>query len=152
MANKKVKIKVFDGGRVPQSKNGNWYDCYVRAASVNGVTVNGNVIRFRAGDVVVVNLGFAMDIGKGYEGYILPRSSTFKNTGLLLTNSMGLVDDTYNGDGDEWLAMFYSTRYGAFKIGDRLVQISIKKSTALDMEEVSVLGNPDRGGYGTTNK
>ena len=99
-----------------------------------------------------MHLGFAMDIGKGYEGYILPRSSTFKNTGLLLTNSMGLVDDTYCGDGDEWLAMFYATRYGAFKIGDRLVQISIKKSTTLDMEEVNVLGNADRGGYGTTNR
>ena len=152
MANKKVKIKVFEGGRKPESKNGNWYDCYVRTANVNGLTPSGNVIRFAPGDIVVVHLGFAMDIGKGYEGYILPRSSTFKNTGLLLTNSMGLVDDTYNGDGDEWLAMFYATRYGAFKIGDRLVQISIKKSTTLDMEEVKVLGNPDRGGYGSTNR
>ena len=152
MANKKVKIKVFEGGRKPESKNGNWYDCYVRGASVNGLRKKKNVIRFKPGDIVVVHLGFAMDIGKGYEGYILPRSSTFKNTGLLLTNSMGLVDDSYNGDNDEWLAMFYATRYGAFKIGDRLVQISIKKSTVVDMEDVDELGNPDRGGYGTTNK
>ena len=152
MANKKVKIKVFDGGRKPESKNGNWYDCYVRTAYVNGITPKGNVVRFAPGEIVVVHLGFAMDIGKGYEGYILPRSSTFKNTGLLLTNSMGLVDDSYNGDNDEWLAMFYATRYGAFKIGDRLVQISIKKSTALDMEDVEELGNPSRGSYGTTGK
>ena len=152
MANKKVKIKVFEGGRKPESKNGNWYDCYVRTANVNGLTPSGNVIRFASGDIVVVHLGFAMDIGKGYEGYILPRSSTFKNTGLLLTNSMGLVDDSYNGDNDEWLAMFYATRYGAFKIGDRLVQISIKKSTPVDMEDVDQLGNPSRGGYGTTGK
>ena len=152
MANKKVKIKVFEGGRKPESKNGNWYDCYVRTANVNGLTPSGNIIRFSPGDIVVVHLGFAMDIGKGYEGYILPRSSTFKNTGLLLTNSMGLVDDTYCGDGDEWLAMFYATTYGAFKIGDRLVQISIKKSTPVDMEDVAQLGNPDRGGYGTTGK
>ena len=152
MANKKVKIKVFEGGRKPESKNGNWYDCYVRTATVNGLRKKKNVIRFAPGDIVVVHLGFAMDIGKGYEGYILPRSSTFKNTGLLLTNSMGLVDDTYCGDGDEWLAMFYATRYGAFKIGDRLVQISIKKSTVVDMEDVDELGNPDRGGYGSTNR
>ena len=65
---------------------------------------------------------------------------------------MGLVDDSYNGDNDEWLAMFYATTYGAFKIGDRLVQISIKKSTPVDMEDVDKLGNPDRGGYGTTGK
>ena len=152
MANKKVKIKVFEDGRKPQKKNGNWYDCYVRTASVNGVVADGNIVRFSPGDIVVVNLGFAMDIGKGYEGYILPRSSTFKNTGLLLTNSVGLVDDTYCGDKDEWLAMFYATRYGAFKIGDRLVQISIKKSTPVDMEDVAQLGNPSRGGYGTTGK
>ena len=152
MANKKVKIKVFEGGRKPESKNGNWYDCYVRTANVNGVYPNSNIVRYAPGDIVVVFLGFAMDIGKGYEGYILPRSSTFKNTGLLLTNSMGLVDDSYNGDNDEWLAMFYATTYGAFKIGDRLVQISIKKSTPVDMEDVDQLGNPSRGGYGTTGK
>ena len=152
MANKKVKIKVFEGGRKPESKNGNWYDCYVRTANVNGLTPSGNVIRFAPGDIVVVHLGFAMDIGKGYEGYILPRSSTFKNTRLLLTNSMGLVDDSHNGDNDEWLAMFYATTYGVIKIGDRLVQISIKKSTPVDMEDVAQLGNPSRGGYGTTGK
>ena len=152
MANKKVKIKVSEGGRKQESKNGNWYDCYVRTANVNGVYSNSTIVRYAPGDIVVVFLGFAMDIGKGYEGYILPRSSTFKNTGLLLTNSMGLVDDSYNGDNDEWLAMFYATRYGAFKIGDRLVQISIKKSTPVDMEDVAQLGNPDRGGYGTTGK
>ena len=66
MANKKVKIKVFEGGRKPESKNGNWYDCYVRTANVNGLTPSGNVIRFAPGDIVVVHLGFAMDIGKGY--------------------------------------------------------------------------------------
>lgn len=152
MANKKVKVRLFEGGKAPQSKNGNWYDCYVRTASVNGVEPTGNVIRFAPGDIIVVNLGFSMDMGKGYEGYILPRSSTFKNTGLLLTNSMGLVDDTYCGDNDEWLVMFYSTRYGAFKKGDRLVQISVKKSTPLDIEEVDILGNEDRGGYGTSGK
>lgn len=152
MANKKVKVRILEGGKAPQSNNGNWYDCYVRTANVNGVEPSSNVVRFAPGDIVVVYLGFSMDMGKGYEGYILPRSSTFKHTGLLLTNSMGLVDDTYCGDGDEWLAMFYSTRYGAFKKGDRLVQISIKKSVPVDIEEVDLLGNEDRGGYGTTGK
>ena len=57
MANKKVKVRLFEGGKAPQSKNGNWYDCYVRTASVNGVEPTGNIIRFSPGDIIVVNLG-----------------------------------------------------------------------------------------------
>ena len=68
MANKKVKVRLFEGGKAPQSKNGNWYDCYVRTASVNGVEPTGNIIRFSPGDIIVVNLGFARTWEKATRG------------------------------------------------------------------------------------
>ena len=106
MANKKVKIrKVRDNAQIPQSKNGNWYDCYIsQVAKVPNIKLDWNLANkcaidkgalvYNAGDVIVVYLGFATDIGKGYEGHLISRSSTFTNYGLILTNCIGLIDDT----------------------------------------------------------
>lgn len=155
MANKKVKVRLLrDNAHEPESKNGNWYDCYTSQVEVihDGKTTqyNAGIVRYRKGDTIILHLGFSADVGKGYEGHIAPRSSTFKKTGLLLTNGVGIVDDSYNGDNDEWKAMMWATRGGSFKLNDRLVHIRIHKSTPVDFEVVDILGNEDRGGYGTT--
>lgn len=166
MATKNIKVKLMrENSMMPQSQNGNWFDVFtsgvtvIHSSNIRGeFSFNRNphytkgIIRYNAGDVIVLYLGIAVDMGKGYEGHILPRSSTFKNTGLLLTNSMGLVDDSYCGDNDEWLAVMYATRPGAIKVGDRHCQIQIEKSSIVQMTQVEELGNADRGGYGTTGK
>ena len=166
MANKRIKIKKMrSNSHLPESKNGNWHDLYTSGVSVlpsytllyqfnipkQPENVEG-VIKYNTGDIVILYLGIATDLGKGYEANLLPRSSTFKNTGLILTNSMGLIDDSYNGDEDEWLAVCYATRRGQIKIGDRHMQFTIKKTGIFDLEEVETLGNPSRGGYGSTGK
>lgn len=163
MANKKVKIrKVRDNAQIPQSKNGNWYDCYISKVSkvpnskldwnqANERAIDKGALVYNAGDVIVVYLGFATDIGKGYEGHLIARSSTFTNYGLILTNCIGLIDDTYNGDGDEWKAVFYATRAGVIRVGERVCQMTIEKTSQFDLVEVEQLGNADRGGYGSTN-
>lgn len=171
MANKKVRIKkIRPSAKLPVKNNGNWYDCFVNKISlVSGgklqITFNENVfdnidelggippIRYKRGDVLICSLGFAMELGKGYEAHILPRSSTFAKKGLILTNSVGLIDSNYCGDTDEWLAVFYATRPGSIKVHDRLVQMTIQKSNPnIDFEEVDELGNPDRRGYGSTGQ
>lgn len=163
MANKKVKIrKVRDNAQIPQSKNGNWYDCYISKVSkvpnskldwnqANERAIDKGALVYNAGDVIVVYLGFATDIGKGYEGHLISRSSTFTNYGLILTNCIGLIDDSYCGDNDEWRAVFYATRAGVIRVGDRVCQMTIQKSNQFDLVEVEQLGNADRGGYGSTN-
>lgn len=156
MANKKLKVKLLrNNSELPTSHNGNYYDCFVSKATVirgDEVTEHSvGIVRYRPGDTVILHLGFSAEVGKGYVGLILPRSSTFKKYGLILTNSMGVVDDTYCGDEDEWKAMMWATRGGAFMIGDNaLVQITLQKALPLDIEKVETLGNPNRGGYGTT--
>ena len=168
MANKKIKIiKVRENAKLPESNNGNWYDCYISGISIvrlddhkfnaeinwnkaSELMITSGKAIYRPGDVVIVYLGIAVDIGKGYEALLLPRSSTFTKKGLLLGNSMGLVDDTYCGDEDEWKGVFYATRHGSITVGDRLLQVRVQKSNQIELEEVKTLGNKNRGGYGST--
>lgn len=171
MANKKVRIKTIrPSAQLPVKNNGNWYDCFVNKISlVRGAKLqksfNENVfdnvdelsvitpIKYKRGDVLICSLGFAMELGKGYEAHIIPRSSTFAKKGLILTNSVGLIDSSYCGDEDEWVAVFYATRPGSIKVHDRLVQMTIQKSNPnVDFEEVDSLNNPNRGGYGSTGQ
>lgn len=164
MATKKVKIKkVRDNAKLPESKNGNWFDCYISKISIisnvgrldwdkaNDDAIDKGAIAYKAGDVVIVYLGFATELGEGYEAHLIPRSSTFPNYGLLLTNSMGLIDSSYCGDNDEWRAVFYATRGGVLRVGERVVQMTIEKTNKFELVEVEHLGNEDRGGYGSTN-
>ena len=166
MANKKIKVKLIrENAKVPESHNGNWFDIYTSGVSIlrpqdykrafeipkEPQVINGKVI-FNHGDIVILHLGIATDLGKGYEANLIKRSSLFRKKGLILTNAIGLIDDCYNGDTDEWLAVMYATRYGTLEVGDRHMQFTIKKTQQFDMEEVETLGNPSRGGYGSTDK
>lgn len=169
MAKKTINIKpITKESILPTKENGNWWDCYVNGVELvkanDLLGLNENVFAHRKeiqktgltlygqGDVLIIHLGFAADLGKGYEGHIISRSSTFVKKGLQLTNSIGLIDSNYNGDNDEWLAVFIATRPGTIRIGDRLVQFSIVKTTDFSLKVVDSLGNEDRGGYGSTGQ
>lgn len=109
--------------------------------------------KYKAGDTVVIDLGVAMKLPEGYEAHIYPRSSTFQRTGLLLTNSVGIIDNSYQGNNDYWGAKFYATRDGEIKAGERLLQFRIMKNQPeLKFTAVNNLYAEDRGGYGTTNE
>ena len=140
----KIKIKYFNDNkyRLEKISKGDWIDI-----------PSPNEYDFDEGDTVFVKFGIAMELPKGYEAHILPRSSTFKNYGLILTNGMGIIDNSYSGDTDEWCAMFYATRSSYIGKGDRLVQFRIvENQQAIEFEEVEHLGNDSRGGYGSTGK
>lgn len=110
-------------------------------------------IEYKAGDTVVIDFGVAMELPKGFEAHLLPRSSTFQNTGLLLTNSMGIIDNSFCGDNDYWGAKFYATKDGKVEKGQRLCQFRIlENQPKIHLEKVTKLGNNDRGGYGSTGK
>lgn len=59
-------------------------------------------VALKAGDFKLIPLGIAMQLPKGYEAHIIPRSSTFKNFGVIQANHMGMVDESYCGDNDQW--------------------------------------------------
>lgn len=110
-------------------------------------------IFYEKGDVLKFGLGVAMELPEGYEAEIRPRSSTFKKYGLIQTNSVGTIDNSYKGDNDEWMVEFIAMRDGVINRFDRVCQFRIwENQPSFEFEEVEHLGNEDRGGYGTTGR
>ena len=110
-------------------------------------------VTLRAGEFRLIPLGVAMELPAGYEAHIAPRSSTFKNYGILQTNSMGVVDYTYRGDGDQWRMPAYATRDVTIEKNARICQFRIMKNQPrLTFTKVEHLDGPDRGGFGSTGK
>lgn len=110
-------------------------------------------IRMKKGDFRLIRLGVAMELPEGYEAHVVPRSSTYKNFGLLQTNSMGVIDESYKGDNDEWMFPALADRDTEIHIGDRICQFRIMKhQPTIVFEEVESLSGTDRGGFGTSGK
>ena len=110
-------------------------------------------VEFKAGDFKLINLGVSMKLPEGYEAHIVPRSSTYKNFGIIQTNHMGVVDESYCGNGDQWFMPAYALRDTKIMAGDRICQFRIMEhQPALIFEECDDLGSPDRGGIGSTGK
>ena len=92
-----------------------------------------------------------MKLPDGYEAHLAPRSSTFKTWGIIQTNSIGVVDNSYSGNNDIWKMPVYATRDTVINVNDRICQFRImSKMPVVDVEEVDNLEGPDRGGFGST--
>lgn len=144
----KMKIKYFEGAtKLKKISKGNWIDVY--ASKDVFVTLN---------ERAMIPLGFALELPKGWEGHLAPRSSTFKTWGIIQTNSVGVVDDTYIGDNDQWHMPVYcldSKNEGGtwIKKGDKIGQFRIMEvMPEIEFEEVEVFNNSDRGGFGSTGE
>lgn len=107
----------------------------------------------KAGEFALIPLGVAMQLPKGYEALMVPRSSTFKHFGIIQTNSMGVIDESYRGDNDQWHFPAYAMRDTVIHINDRICQFRIvKHQPEIEFQKVEDLGNLDRGGIGSTGK
>ncbi len=107
----------------------------------------------KKGESRLISLGISMQLPKGYEAVIVPRSSTFHSFGLIQTNHMGVVDETYCGDGDIWKVPVLAVRDTEIHVNDRICQFRIQKhQPQITFEETEALGNEDRGGFGTTGR
>ena len=110
-------------------------------------------VTLKAGDFALIPLGVAMQLPRGYEGHLVPRSSTFKNYGILQTNSCGIIDCSYCGDEDMWRMPVYATRDTVIEKNDRICQFRIvENQPKIVFEECNSLGNESRGGFGSTGK
>ena len=140
-----LKVKYIDSTMEPLGYVGgksDWID--LRAAED---------VELKAGDFRIINLGVAIQLPKGYEAYIVPRSSTFKNYGIIQTNSMGIIDETYCGDDDWWKMPVYATRDTVIHKNDRICQFRIMEhQPRVGGITVDSLGNDSRGGFGSTGR
>ena len=108
-------------------------------------------VSLKAGEYKLIPLGVAMKLPEGYEAHIVPRSSTFKNFGVIQTNHYGVIDETYCGDQDQWFFSAYALRDTQIKTNDRICQFRIMEhQPPLAFEEVPKLLDADRGGIGST--
>lgn len=110
-------------------------------------------VELKAGEFKLIPLGVAMELPKGYEAHVVPRSSTFKNYGLLQVNSCGIIDGSYCGDEDMWRMPVYAIRDTVVNLNDRICQFRIMQNQPqIVFQEVNALGNSNRGGFGSTGK
>ena len=140
-----LKIKYHDDKygklkRLTRIQKGDWIDLYAAES-----------VTLKNGEFKLISLGISTQFPEGYEAHMATRSSTFKTWGILLANSHSIIDESYNGDNDIWLFPALAMRDTVINKGDKIAQFRlVKKMPEIEFEEVEVLGNPDRGGLGST--
>lgn len=139
----KIKVKYHtDILPLEMNEKGDWVD--LRASQD---------MKLWEGCSYLIPLGISVELPEGYEAHVAPRSSTFKNWGIIQTNSVGVIDNSYCGDNDIWMMPVYATRFAEIKKNDRICQFRIvEKQPHLEFETVDHLGNEDRGGFGITGR
>ena len=138
----KLQIKYHNEEieKIKKIDKGDWID--LRAAEK---------VELKQGDFALISLGVSMKLPDGYEAHLAPRSSTFKTWGIIQTNSIGVVDNSYSGNNDIWKMPVYATRDTVINVNDRICQFRIMpKMPVVDVEEVDNLEGADRGGFGST--
>lgn len=139
----KIKVKYHaDILPLEMNEKGDWVD--LRAAQD---------MKLWGGYYYYIPLGISVELPEGYEAHVAPRSSTFKNWGIIQTNSVGVIDNSYCGGNDIWMMPVYATRFTEIKKNDRICQFRIvEKQPHLEFETVDHLSNEDRGGFGSTGR
>lgn len=138
-----IKIRYLrDIQKIERFNVGDWID--LRAAED---------VMIDSGQFKLIPLGVAMELPQGYEALVAPRSSTFKKLGIILANSIGIIDESYKGDGDEWHFPAYAVKDTFIHKNERICQFRIiKHQPMIHLLEVDHLGNEDRGGIGSTGR
>lgn len=137
-----IIIKYFSSeiDKIQKIDKGDWID--LRSAED---------ISLKAGEFKLVKLGVGMILPEGYEAHIVPRSSTFKNFGVIQTNHCGIVDESYCGDNDQWMMPVIAMRDTEIHKNDRICQFRIvEKQPEVTFVESDHLRDKDRGGFGST--
>ena len=139
----KIRVKYFEGAtKIQKIDKGDWIDLYA-----------AKDIFIKENERKMIPLGVAMELPEGYEAHIVPRSSTFKNFGIIQTNHCGIVDNTYCGPNDWWYMPAFALRDTKIEVNDRICQFRIEKNQpTLVFNEVEEMEGKNRGGIGSTGK
>ena len=137
-----IKIKYFDNeiDKIKKINKGDLID--LRAAET---------VEMKKGDFKLIKLGVGMKLPDGYKANMYPRSSTYKNFGIILANSVGQIDNSYSGDSDEWKFPAIALRDTVINKNDRICQFeSQRNQPEIEFEEVEQLDEGSRGSFGST--
>lgn len=169
----KIKVRIINNGMIVPKiyKKGEWIDLSVSEPVYFDAPQAGILKKFGEKSyrnvtfsTAMVPLGIAMKLPDGFEAILAPRSSTFKNFGIMQTNSFGVIDNSYSGNNDEWKIPVVAFKNTKLDCGDRICQFRIQLSqkatlwqkikwffsSGIEIVHVAYLDNKDRGGFGTT--
>lgn len=135
-----MKVKINTHGNPLPVSYGEWTDLFTAEDVV-----------MEPLDFKIISLGVSMELPEGYYANILPRSSTCKNYGIIMANSMAVIEHSFSGDGDVWGFPAVAIRHTEIPKGTRICQFRlVKQGEPIEFEQVESLGGPDRGGWGST--
>lgn len=140
----KIKIKYFDNeiDKIEKISKGDWID--LRSAET---------IHLKKGEFHLIPLGVGMKLPEGYEAHVVPRSSTYKNFKVIQTNHMGIIDNSYSGDSDQWMMPVIAMEDTTINKNDRICQFRINEiQPEIEFEVIEHLDDVSRGGFGSTGK
>jgi len=159
-------------------KKGEWIDLTAaetirfkapQSGTLKSRRINGEEEKYRnvTFDLQYIPLGLAMQLPDGFEAILAPRSSTPKGMGILCANSLGVIDNSYSGNEDEWKFPALAIRDTTIAKGERFCQFRIQLSqkatvwqkikwffsNGIELVQVENLPNKTaRGGFGSTGK
>lgn len=135
-----MKIRINTHGNPLPTTKGEWVDLFT-----------AEDVHLKQFEFKIIPLGVSMELPEGYYAMLVPRSSTFKNFGVFMTNSIGIIENSYCGDNDIWGFPAVALRDTFIPKGTRICQFQLmKQSEPIEFEQVESLGNKDRGGFGST--
>lgn len=137
-----IKVKYFDKeiDKLEKIAKGDLID--LRSAET---------VEMKEGEYRLIKLGIGIKLPKGFEAHVYPRSSTFKNFGIILANSVGIIDNSYCGDDDQWCFPAIALRDTVIHKNDRICQFRIMENQPeLEFIEVDKLDDVSRNGIGST--
>lgn len=142
-AKQTIAISMKEGTPLPyQPKGGDWIDLCTKEDVI-----------LKAGEFKLIDLGVAMKLPKGYEALVVPRSSTFIKYGIIQTNCIGIIDETYCGNHDVWKFPALALRDTEIKSCTRIAQFRIiKHQPDIRFFELENLPDKNRGGFGSTGE
>lgn len=137
-----MKIRINTHGNPMPQQHGEWIDLCAAEEVV-----------MDKGEFKMISLGVSMELPKGYYALVVPRSSTAKYYGIIMANSMGVIENDYNGDDDIWQFPALAFRDTIVQAGARICQFQlVKQAEPVEFEQVYRLGNENRGGFGSTGR
>lgn len=144
----KVKYHVPGMPDIKQAHEGEWYDLYTAERVV-----------MHPGDFRIIPLGVSIELPEGYEAIVAPRSSTFRRYGVINPGSIGVIDHAYKGDNDIWQFPAYCLQPPEGQMVCEIPQFTricqfriLRQQPDCEIQRVEQLGNPDRGGIGSTGR
>ena len=137
-----IHVKYFSDkiNKIEKIEQGDWID--LRAAET---------ITLAKGELALVPLGVGMKLPANFEAHLAPRSSTFKKYKVIQTNGIGVIDNSYSGENDQWMMPVLAIEDTVIPENERICQFRIvERQPNVSIVEVDHLDDQSRGGFGST--